>query len=160
MFRELLSVLLCWISVSSANRLLVTFLTNSCTFLGYSKPVVRSSAYNLLCAVATAFELKVQGQLCESPGLCIPANNTLFIVSLSCGLSKRQSHVTLELLEECITGLCIVTICNISFSHPSFCLWLCVGPESCTIGWLIKIFFFICYSPYSHLRKIHENMTL
>lgn len=72
--------------------------------LGYSKPVVRSAAYNLLCAVANAFELEVQGQLCESPGLCIPANNTLFIVSLSCGLSKRQSHVTLELLEECITG--------------------------------------------------------
>nr|XP_039272479.1 neurofibromin-like [Styela clava] len=74
--------------------------------LGYSKPMVRSAAYNLLCAVASAFELEVQSQLCESAGLCIPANNTLFIVSLSCALSKKQSYVTLELLEECITGFC------------------------------------------------------
>jgi len=66
---------------------------------------VRSSAYNLLCALTTTFNLQLDGKLCESEGLCIPANNTLFIASISRTLARNEAHLTLEFLDECITGM-------------------------------------------------------
>ncbi|PNI47198.1 NF1 isoform 15, partial [Pan troglodytes] len=50
------------------------------------------------------FNLKIEGQLLETSGLCIPANNTLFIVSISKTLAANEPHLTLEFLEECISG--------------------------------------------------------
>ena len=38
------------------------------------------------------------------PGLCIPANNTIFIKSISEKLAEKEPHLTLEFLEECIQG--------------------------------------------------------
>lgn len=64
----------------------------------------RSAAYNLLCALTCTFNLKIEGQLLETSGLCIPANNTLFIVSISKTLAANEPHLTLEFLEECISG--------------------------------------------------------
>ncbi|KAL7986979.1 hypothetical protein Chor_005898 [Crotalus horridus] len=46
----------------------------------------------------------IEGQLLETSGLCIPANNTLFIVSISKTLAANEPHLTLEFLEECISG--------------------------------------------------------
>lgn len=66
--------------------------------------VSRSAAYNLLCALTCTFNLKIEGQLLETSGLCIPANNTLFIVSISKTLAANEPHLTLEFLEECISG--------------------------------------------------------
>ncbi|KAG8122695.1 hypothetical protein E2320_018199 [Naja naja] len=63
-----------------------------------------SAAYNLLCALTCTFNLKIEGQLLETSGLCIPANNTLFIVSISKTLAANEPHLTLEFLEECISG--------------------------------------------------------
>ncbi|KAK3754965.1 hypothetical protein QZH41_017349 [Actinostola sp. cb2023] len=37
-------------------------------------------------------------------GLCIPANNTIFIVGISEKLAAREPKLTLEFLEECING--------------------------------------------------------
>lgn len=37
-------------------------------------------------------------------GLCIPANNTIFIKSISETLAANEPHLTLEFLEECIQG--------------------------------------------------------
>ena len=37
-------------------------------------------------------------------GLCIPANNTIFIKSISEKLAEKEPHLTLEFLEECIQG--------------------------------------------------------
>lgn len=48
--------------------------------------------------------MKIEGQLLETSGLCIPANNTLFIVSISKTLAANEPHLTLEFLEECISG--------------------------------------------------------
>lgn len=67
-------------------------------------PPSRSAAYNLLCALTCTFNLKIEGQLLETSGLCIPANNTLFIVSISKTLAANEPHLTLEFLEECISG--------------------------------------------------------
>uniref|UniRef100_A0AAY5LD07 Neurofibromin n=1 Tax=Esox lucius TaxID=8010 RepID=A0AAY5LD07_ESOLU len=72
--------------------------------LGSSDPSLRSAAYNLLCALTCTFNLKIEGQLLETSGLCIPANNTLFIVSISKTLAVNEPHLTLEFLEECISG--------------------------------------------------------
>ncbi|KAM9455573.1 neurofibromin-like isoform 1-T1 [Clarias gariepinus] len=72
--------------------------------LGSSDPSLRSAAYNLLCALTCTFNLKIEGQLLETAGLCIPANNTLFIVSISKTLAANEPHLTLEFLEECISG--------------------------------------------------------
>ncbi|PAA61927.1 hypothetical protein BOX15_Mlig026750g1, partial [Macrostomum lignano] len=72
--------------------------------LGSSDPSLRSAAYNLLCALTQTFDLKIEGQLLETTGLCIPANNTLFIKEISNTLSQNEPHLTLEFLEECIQG--------------------------------------------------------
>ncbi|KAM9321250.1 neurofibromin [Gastrophryne carolinensis] len=72
--------------------------------LGSCDPSLRSAAYNLLCALTCTFNLKIEGQLLETSGLCIPANNTLFIVSISKTLAANEPHLTLEFLEECISG--------------------------------------------------------
>lgn len=70
----------------------------------YFGAIHRSAAYNLLCALTCTFNLKIEGQLLETSGLCIPANNTLFIVSISKTLAANEPHLTLEFLEECISG--------------------------------------------------------
>lgn len=72
--------------------------------LGSSDPSLRSAAYNLLCALTQTFDLKIEGQLLETTGLCIPANNTIFIKSISEKLAANEPHLTLEFLEECIQG--------------------------------------------------------
>jgi neurofibromin 1 len=72
--------------------------------LGSSDPNLRSAAYNLLCALTQAFDLRIDGQLLESNGLCIPSNNTIFIKSISEKLAQKEPYLTLEFLEECIAG--------------------------------------------------------
>lgn len=72
----------------------------------------RSAAYNLLCALTCTFNLKIEGQLLETSGLCIPANNTLFIVSISKTLAANEPHLTLEFLEECISGFSKSSQCH------------------------------------------------
>ena len=41
---------------------------------------------------------------CLFLGLCIPANNTIFIKLISETLALNEPHLTLEFLEECIQG--------------------------------------------------------
>jgi neurofibromin 1 len=72
--------------------------------LGSLDPSLRSAAYNLLCALTQTFDLRIEGQLLESSGLCIPSNNTIFIKTISEKLALKESHLTLEFLEECIEG--------------------------------------------------------
>ncbi|CAF1129679.1 unnamed protein product [Rotaria sordida] len=72
--------------------------------LGSLDPSLRSAAYNLLCALTQTFDLRIEGQLLESSGLCIPSNNTIFIKTISEKLALKEAHLTLEFLEECIEG--------------------------------------------------------
>lgn len=72
--------------------------------LGSSDPSLRSAAYNLLCVLTQTFDLKIEDQLLETAGLCIPSNNTLFIKHISEKLAANVTRLTLEFLEECIQG--------------------------------------------------------
>ena len=72
--------------------------------LGSSDPHLRTAAYNLLCALTSTFDLKIEGHLLETNGVCIPSNNTIFIKSVSETLAHNEPHLTLEFLEECIQG--------------------------------------------------------
>ncbi|XP_037923398.1 neurofibromin isoform X2 [Hermetia illucens] len=81
-----------------------TLLNMALLNLGSSDPNLRTAAYNLLCALTGTFDLKIEGQLLETQGLCIPSNNTIFIKSVSEKLATNEPHLTLEFLEECIQG--------------------------------------------------------
>ncbi|XP_071848474.1 neurofibromin-like isoform X2 [Apostichopus japonicus] len=87
-----------------------TILNMALLNLGSNDPCLRSAAYNLLCALTATFNLKMEGQLLETSGLCIPANNTIFIVSISKTLADNEPHLTLEFLEECISGFSKISI--------------------------------------------------
>ncbi|XP_068081132.1 neurofibromin [Anabrus simplex] len=81
-----------------------TLLNMALLNLGSSDPNLRTAAYNHLCALTATFDLKIEGQLLETSGLCIPSNNTIFIKSVSEKLATNEPHLTLEFLEECIQG--------------------------------------------------------
>ncbi|KAM7364589.1 neurofibromin 1 isoform 1-T1 [Cochliomyia hominivorax] len=81
-----------------------TLLNQALLNLGSADPNLRTAAYNLLCALTATFDLKIEGQLLETQGLCIPSNNTIFIKSVSEKLATNEPHLTLEFLEECIQG--------------------------------------------------------
>lgn len=81
-----------------------TLLNMALLNLGSSDPNLRTAAYNQLCALTATFDLKIEGQLLETQGLCIPSNNTIFIKEVSEKLATNEPHLTLEFLEECIQG--------------------------------------------------------
>ena len=81
-----------------------TLLNMALLNLGSSEPKLRTAAYNLMCALTSTFDLKIEGHLLETKGVCIPSNNTIFIKSVSETLAKNEPRLTLEFLEECIQG--------------------------------------------------------
>ncbi|XP_078047800.1 neurofibromin 1 [Augochlora pura] len=87
-----------------------TLLNMALLNLGSSDPNLRTAAYNQLCALTATFDLKIEGQLLETSGLCIPSNNTIFIKHLSETLASKDPHLTLEFLEECIQGFRLSSI--------------------------------------------------
>lgn len=91
-----------------------TLLNMALLNLGSSDPNLRTAAYNQLCALTATFDLKIEGQLLETQGLCIPSNNTIFIKSVSEKLATNEPHLTLEFLEECIQGF---RVSNIELKH-------------------------------------------
>uniref|UniRef100_A0A7M5VE60 Ras-GAP domain-containing protein n=3 Tax=Clytia hemisphaerica TaxID=252671 RepID=A0A7M5VE60_9CNID len=80
-----------------------TLLNMSLINLGNRDPSLRLAAYNLLCALTTNFSLQINERLWEAKGVCIPANCTLFIKSISEQLALREPNMTLEFLDECIS---------------------------------------------------------
>ncbi|KAK6622690.1 hypothetical protein RUM43_008532 [Polyplax serrata] len=87
-----------------------TLLNMALLNLGSSDPNLRTAAYNQLCALTATFDLKIEGKLLETSGLCIPSNNTLFIKSVSETLANNEPRLTLEFLVECIEGFRVSTI--------------------------------------------------
>jgi len=81
-----------------------TLLNMALLNLGSPDPNLRIAAYNHLCALTATFGLKIEGQLLETSGICIPSNNTIFIKHLSKTLAANDPHLTLEFLKECIQG--------------------------------------------------------
>ncbi|KAI7872193.1 hypothetical protein BDF14DRAFT_1757760 [Spinellus fusiger] len=65
---------------------------------------LRSSAYNLLYALSVTFQFNIGNQLLNAKDLCIPINNTDFIINISEALSNTETHLTLEFINECFVG--------------------------------------------------------
>ncbi|XP_062516439.1 neurofibromin-like isoform X2 [Corticium candelabrum] len=81
-----------------------TLLNMALLNLGSSDPSLRLAAYNLLCTLTSHFHLQIERELTEAQGVCIPGNNTIFIKTISGLLASNEPHLTLEFLEESITG--------------------------------------------------------
>ncbi|KRX68358.1 Neurofibromin, partial [Trichinella sp. T9] len=108
-----------------------TLLNMALLNLGSTDASLRTAAYNLLCALAATFNFHIEGQLLETEGLLIPANNTIFIKNISEKLAMNETHLTLEFLHECIQGfrqspidlkhLCLEYITPWLANLPRFC---------------------------------------
>jgi len=72
--------------------------------MGSDEPGLRQAAYNLLYSLSIAFTFDAGNQLLEAKGLCIPANNTSFVISIANKLSVSEPHLTLEFLSEGLIG--------------------------------------------------------
>ncbi|KAJ1927924.1 Ras GTPase activating protein ira2 [Tieghemiomyces parasiticus] len=71
---------------------------------GSDDPNLRLAAYNLLYALSLNFNFDVGNLLFNAAGLCIPANNTNFIISISHKIAACEPRFTLEFLSECFVG--------------------------------------------------------
>ncbi|KAI9318553.1 hypothetical protein BX666DRAFT_1511999 [Dichotomocladium elegans] len=71
---------------------------------GSDDPGLRLAAYNLLYALSLSFRFDTGNQLLNARDLCIPANSTDFIVTISESLASTEQHLTLEFLKECLVG--------------------------------------------------------
>ncbi|KAG0184581.1 Ras GTPase activating protein ira2 [Apophysomyces sp. BC1034] len=72
--------------------------------IGSDDPGLRLAAYNLLYSLSLTFQFDIGNQLLNARDLCIPANSTNFIVSISESLAATEIHLTLEFLNECFVG--------------------------------------------------------
>ncbi|KAI8079304.1 hypothetical protein BDF21DRAFT_493917 [Thamnidium elegans] len=72
--------------------------------LGSDDPNLRLSSYNLLYALSRVFNFDVGKQLLDAKDLCLPANSTEFIVSISEKIATSEPSLTIEFLNECIMG--------------------------------------------------------
>ncbi|KAI7885924.1 uncharacterized protein EV154DRAFT_521553 [Mucor mucedo] len=72
--------------------------------LGSDDPNLRLASYNLLYALSREFNFDVGKQLLGAKDLCLPANSTEFIVSISEKIAITEPSLTIEFLNECIMG--------------------------------------------------------
>ncbi|KAI8061724.1 hypothetical protein BC940DRAFT_262450 [Gongronella butleri] len=72
--------------------------------LGDDDPHLRLASYNLLDSLSTYFRFDMSSKLLQANGLCIPENNTDFIVSISKSVAKTEPHLTFEFIQECVDG--------------------------------------------------------
>ncbi|KAI8085069.1 uncharacterized protein BX664DRAFT_266338 [Halteromyces radiatus] len=72
--------------------------------IGNDDPNLRLAAYNLLYSLNSFFRFDTGNQLLQAKDLCIPANNTDFIVSISKSLAVTETHLTFEFIQECVDG--------------------------------------------------------
>ncbi|RUS29150.1 hypothetical protein BC938DRAFT_480989 [Jimgerdemannia flammicorona] len=72
--------------------------------IGSEDPGLRLAAYNLLYALSLTFRFDVGNQLLDAKDLCIPANNTSFVIGISDKLASTEPSLTLEFLTEVFVG--------------------------------------------------------
>lgn len=72
--------------------------------LGSKDPSLRTVAYNLLCSLCVSFRLSAASQLMSAKDICIPYNDSDFIVNMSQLIASSEAHLTLEFLNECVVG--------------------------------------------------------
>ncbi|CAG8612074.1 12667_t:CDS:10, partial [Ambispora leptoticha] len=81
-----------------------TLLNMALLNIGSEDPNLRLAAYDLLVALSIIFNFDVGNQLLTAKGLCIPANNTNFAVTLSERLAMTEPGLTIEFLNEFFVG--------------------------------------------------------
>ncbi|KAI8335906.1 hypothetical protein BC941DRAFT_429713 [Chlamydoabsidia padenii] len=72
--------------------------------IGSDDPNLRLAAYNLLYSLNSFFRFDTGNRLLQAKDLCIPENNTEFIVSISSSLASTETHLTFEFIQECVDG--------------------------------------------------------
>ncbi|SAM09354.1 hypothetical protein [Absidia glauca] len=72
--------------------------------IGSDDPNLRLAAYNLLYSLSMTFNFDVGRQLLDARDLCLPANSSAFIVSISEKIAAAEPNLTLEFLSECFVG--------------------------------------------------------
>ncbi|ORX55545.1 hypothetical protein DM01DRAFT_1366815 [Hesseltinella vesiculosa] len=72
--------------------------------IGNDDPGIRLAAYNLLHALGVTFHLDMANQLLNALDLCIPANSTEFLVTISERIASSEQQLTLDFLSECLIG--------------------------------------------------------
>ncbi|KAI8066538.1 hypothetical protein BC940DRAFT_368136 [Gongronella butleri] len=72
--------------------------------IGSDDPNLRLAAYNLLYSLSMTFDFDVGKQLLDARDLCLPANSSAFIVSISEKIANAEPNLTLEFLSECFVG--------------------------------------------------------
>ncbi|KAG0745150.1 hypothetical protein G6F62_003419 [Rhizopus arrhizus] len=72
--------------------------------LGCEDPNLRLSAYNLLYSLCMSFRFSAANQLMFAKDMCVPYNDTDFIVNISKAIATSEVHLTLEFLNECVLG--------------------------------------------------------
>ncbi|CAG8444039.1 5054_t:CDS:10 [Acaulospora morrowiae] len=81
-----------------------TLLNMALLNIGSEDPNLRSAAYNLLVSLSLIFNFDVGNQLLSAKGLCIPANNSTFVVQMSTRLASTETYLTLEFLSDFFDG--------------------------------------------------------
>ena len=81
-----------------------TLLNMALLNFGSDDATLRLAAYNLLYSLSVAFNFDVGNQLVEANGLCIPSNNTAFVIAIAKKLSENEQQLTLEFLSEALVG--------------------------------------------------------
>ncbi|CAO3626389.1 unnamed protein product [Cunninghamella echinulata] len=72
--------------------------------IGSDDPNLRLAAYNLLYSLSMTFNFDVGKQLLDARDLCLPANSSAFIISISEKIAAAEPNLTLEFLSECFVG--------------------------------------------------------
>ncbi|KAJ9061115.1 Ras GTPase activating protein ira2 [Entomophthora muscae] len=72
---------------------------------GSEDPNLRLASYNMLFALSATFKFDAGNQLLIAKDLCIPANNTSFVLSISERLAVTEPQLTFEFLSECFVGI-------------------------------------------------------
>ncbi|KAI0230569.1 Ras GTPase activating protein ira2 [Massospora cicadina] len=72
---------------------------------GSEDPNLRLASYNMLFALSTTFNFDVGNQLLIAKDLCIPGNNTSFVLTISERLAVTEPQLTFEFLSECFVGI-------------------------------------------------------
>ncbi|KAI8097774.1 uncharacterized protein BX664DRAFT_356981 [Halteromyces radiatus] len=112
--------------------------------IGHEDPAIRLASYNLLHSLSITFRFDLSNQLLNAQDLCIPANSTDFLISISERLAASEPQLTLDFLSECLIG----------FHKSSESMrQLCLDYAS---PWLRNLAIFIRHTPDDHNKNLSK----
>ncbi|KAI9265605.1 hypothetical protein BY458DRAFT_438052 [Sporodiniella umbellata] len=114
--------------------------------LGNRDPVLRVSAYHLLCSLCISFRFSAAKKLMFVKDICVPYNDTDFIFNISELIASSESHLTLEFLNEWVLG----------FSRSSEELERQVQMLEYVVPWLKNLVLFVYAADKDDVTKIRD----